>query len=196
MRLWFSSLFCCSVLLSCRLGVVSISIRPSLRLSLLTFPPLAPAHSLRLAPLDTSSENQSTGLERFELLAKLDGVDVFDMKPLKVERLGTMKEPISVYSLVSLVGTGGDVGGASRKIRRGVGGGLLVDLGLRVGMIWVSEKSGSAVGFGRAIAHAKVRWKTSGPCMRDACRLPRRSVLQWSGHPHLACLVDTDPDSP
>ncbi|KAG7548986.1 hypothetical protein FFLO_03099 [Filobasidium floriforme] len=46
-----------------------------------------------------TDENQSTGLERFELLGKLDGVDVFDMKPLKVERLGTMKEPISVYSL-------------------------------------------------------------------------------------------------
>ena len=52
-------------------------------------------------PHRPNSENQSTGLERFELLAKLDGVDVFDMKPLKVERLGTMKEPISVYSLVS-----------------------------------------------------------------------------------------------
>ena len=49
-----------------------------------------------------TSENQSTGLERFELLGKLEGVDVFDMKPLQVDRLGTMKEPIKVYSLVSL----------------------------------------------------------------------------------------------
>lgn len=47
------------------------------------------------------SENQATGLERFELLGKLEGVDVFDMKPLQVDRLGTMKEPIKVYSLVS-----------------------------------------------------------------------------------------------
>lgn len=54
-----------------------------------------------MMPLPTS-ENQSTGLERFELLGKLEGVDVFDMKPLQVDRLGTMKEPIKVYSLVSL----------------------------------------------------------------------------------------------
>lgn len=36
------------------------------------------------------------------MLGKLEGVDVFDMKPLQVDRLGTMKEPIKVYSLVSL----------------------------------------------------------------------------------------------
>ncbi|KAJ9101155.1 Cytochrome c oxidase subunit 4 [Naganishia onofrii] len=46
-----------------------------------------------------TDENQATGLERFELLGKLEGVDVFDMKPLQVDRLGTMKEPIKVYSL-------------------------------------------------------------------------------------------------
>jgi hypothetical protein len=61
-----------------------------------THPPFPCAHFF-----ENYSENQATGLERFELLGKLDGVDVFDMKPLKVERLGTMKEPISVYSLVS-----------------------------------------------------------------------------------------------
>jgi hypothetical protein len=49
-----------------------------------------------------TSENQSTGLERFELLGKLEGIDVFDMKPLDVNRLGTVKEPIEVYSLVSV----------------------------------------------------------------------------------------------
>lgn len=48
-----------------------------------------------------SSENQSTGLERFELLGNLEGVDVFDMKPLEVTRLGTVEDPIPVYSLVS-----------------------------------------------------------------------------------------------
>lgn len=71
---------------------------------LLIFLTLQPTSTLPIRPYlhrATYSENQSTGLERFELLGKLDGVDVFDMKPLKVERLGTMKEPISVYSLVS-----------------------------------------------------------------------------------------------
>ena len=50
---------------------------------------------------DSLSEVQATGLERFELLGKLEGVDVFDMKPLEVNRLGTMADPIAVYSLVS-----------------------------------------------------------------------------------------------
>lgn len=50
-----------------------------------------------------SSENQSTGLERFELLGNLEGVDVFDMKPLEVTRLGTVEDPIPIYSLVSIV---------------------------------------------------------------------------------------------
>lgn len=59
--------------------------------------PPPPSPSLR-----SDSENQSTGLERFELLGKLEGVDVFDMKPLQVDRLGTMKEPIEVYSLVGV----------------------------------------------------------------------------------------------
>jgi cytochrome c oxidase subunit 5b len=31
---------------------------------------------------------QSTGLERFEILGKMNGVDVFDMKPLDASRRG------------------------------------------------------------------------------------------------------------
>lgn len=50
-----------------------------------------------------SDESQSTGLERFELLNKLQGVDVFDMSPLPADRLGTKKDPITVQSLVSIV---------------------------------------------------------------------------------------------
>ncbi|GAA99723.1 uncharacterized protein L969DRAFT_77832 [Mixia osmundae IAM 14324] len=42
---------------------------------------------------------QSTGLERIELLGKLQGVDIFDMSPLKVEHMGTLKNPIMVASL-------------------------------------------------------------------------------------------------
>lgn len=48
-----------------------------------------------------TDENQSTGLERFELLGRLQGVDVFDMKPLDASRAGTVKDPIVVQSLVS-----------------------------------------------------------------------------------------------
>lgn len=32
---------------------------------------------------------QATGLERLEILGKMQGVDVFDMKPLDASRLGT-----------------------------------------------------------------------------------------------------------
>ncbi|ODQ68665.1 COX5B-domain-containing protein [Nadsonia fulvescens var. elongata DSM 6958] len=41
---------------------------------------------------------QSTGLERLELLGKLEGVEVFDMSPLKAERIGTMANPIVIDS--------------------------------------------------------------------------------------------------
>ena len=41
---------------------------------------------------------QATGLERLEILGKMQGVDVFDMKPLDASRLGTIKDPIVVKS--------------------------------------------------------------------------------------------------
>ncbi|PHH72203.1 hypothetical protein CDD80_4681 [Ophiocordyceps camponoti-rufipedis] len=41
---------------------------------------------------------QATGLERYELLGKMEGVDVFDMSPLDASRLGTMDDPIMVRS--------------------------------------------------------------------------------------------------
>ncbi|TDL16559.1 COX5B-domain-containing protein [Rickenella mellea] len=46
-----------------------------------------------------SDEDQATGLERLQLLGKMEGVDVFDMSPLDASRLGTMKDPIAVPSL-------------------------------------------------------------------------------------------------
>jgi hypothetical protein len=49
-----------------------------------------------------TDEEQSTGLERFELLGRLQGVDVFDLNPLQSDRKGTKKDPIVVASLVSL----------------------------------------------------------------------------------------------
>ncbi|ORY08659.1 cytochrome c oxidase subunit VB-domain-containing protein [Clohesyomyces aquaticus] len=41
---------------------------------------------------------QSTGLERLEILGKMQGVDIFDMKPLPSDRLGTVEEPVVVNS--------------------------------------------------------------------------------------------------
>ncbi|QLL32739.1 hypothetical protein HG536_0D02610 [Torulaspora globosa] len=41
---------------------------------------------------------QATGLERLELLGKLEGIEVFDLKPLDSSRKGTMQDPIIVES--------------------------------------------------------------------------------------------------
>jgi cytochrome c oxidase subunit 5b len=48
-----------------------------------------------------TDENQSTGLERLEILGKMEGIDVFDMNPLEMTRMGTLQDPIKIYSLVS-----------------------------------------------------------------------------------------------
>ncbi|KAL9055382.1 MAG: hypothetical protein Q9162_003579 [Coniocarpon cinnabarinum] len=45
-----------------------------------------------------SDLEQATGLERLEILGKMQGIDVFDMKPLPSDRLGTLKDPIFVKS--------------------------------------------------------------------------------------------------
>ena len=44
--------------------------------------------------------NQSTGLERLQALGFLEGVDVFDSNPLDSSRIGTLDNPVLVYSLV------------------------------------------------------------------------------------------------
>ncbi|VEU20853.1 DEKNAAC101693 [Brettanomyces naardenensis] len=41
---------------------------------------------------------QATGLERFELLGKLEGVEVFENQPLDSSRKGTTQDPIVVNS--------------------------------------------------------------------------------------------------
>lgn len=41
--------------------------------------------------------NQATGLERLELLGKMQGIDVFDMRPLDSSRKGALSR---LYSLV------------------------------------------------------------------------------------------------
>lgn len=44
----------------------------------------------------------------------MEGVDVFDMKPLEMDRIGTMENPIKIYSLVSM-GVVGNKGHSGRS---------------------------------------------------------------------------------
>ncbi|KAF2748488.1 COX5B-domain-containing protein [Sporormia fimetaria CBS 119925] len=41
---------------------------------------------------------QATGLERLEILGKMQGIDIFDMRPLDSSRVGTLEDPIVVNS--------------------------------------------------------------------------------------------------
>ena len=49
-----------------------------------------------------TDENQATGLERLQVLGHVEGVDVFDLKPLDSSRIGTFADPIKVFSMVRL----------------------------------------------------------------------------------------------
>ncbi|KAL8743865.1 MAG: hypothetical protein Q9190_003819 [Brigantiaea leucoxantha] len=42
---------------------------------------------------------QATGLERLEILGKMQGIDIFDMKPLDSSRVGTLEDPIIVRTV-------------------------------------------------------------------------------------------------
>ncbi|SCV00784.1 LANO_0F08570g1_1 [Lachancea nothofagi CBS 11611] len=57
---------------------------------------------------------QATGLARLELLGKLEGIDVFDTKPLDSSRVGTMENPILVdtYDDYRYVGCTGSPAGS------------------------------------------------------------------------------------
>ncbi|KAF9243522.1 cytochrome c oxidase [Melanogaster broomeanus] len=57
------------------------------------FGPGAPAGAV---PTDLE---QATGLERFQLLGEVEGYEAFDMAPLDSSRVGTLEDPIKVYSL-------------------------------------------------------------------------------------------------
>jgi cytochrome c oxidase subunit 5b len=50
-----------------------------------------------------SDELQATGLERLELLAEMQGESIFDEGPLDSSRLGTMDDPVKVFSLVGVL---------------------------------------------------------------------------------------------
>ncbi|KAK1778733.1 cytochrome c oxidase subunit VB-domain-containing protein [Copromyces sp. CBS 386.78] len=56
---------------------------------------LGPGAAPGTVPTDAE---QATGLERLEILGKMEGVDIFDMKPLDASRRGTMENPIPVRS--------------------------------------------------------------------------------------------------
>ena len=43
---------------------------------------------------------QATGLERLQVLGAKEGVDVFDYKPLDSSRIGTLEDPVKVFSWV------------------------------------------------------------------------------------------------
>ncbi|KAM5530998.1 hypothetical protein V8D89_015325 [Ganoderma adspersum] len=45
-----------------------------------------------------TDENQSTGLERLQVLGAIEGVEVFDSKPLDSSRIGTLADPVKVFS--------------------------------------------------------------------------------------------------
>lgn len=42
--------------------------------------------------------DQATGLERFELLGKLEGIEVFETEPLDASKIGTMADPVIIDS--------------------------------------------------------------------------------------------------
>ena len=62
-------------------------------------PPLiyGPGSTPGAVPTD---EQQATGLERLQLLGKMEGIDVFNMKKPEATKKGTMANPILIPSLV------------------------------------------------------------------------------------------------
>ncbi|KDQ53125.1 hypothetical protein JAAARDRAFT_39501 [Jaapia argillacea MUCL 33604] len=46
-----------------------------------------------------TDEEQATGLERLQLLGEMEGIEVFDTAPLDSSRIGTLADPIKVFSL-------------------------------------------------------------------------------------------------
>lgn len=71
------------------------SLSPRLRPTSLSVARLRPA-----AHQTPSTYSDSTGLERYQLLGLMAGVDVFDEKPIQVDRLATVEDPILVNSQV------------------------------------------------------------------------------------------------
>lgn len=62
-------------------------------------PPIIQGPGAKPGTVPTDLE-QSTGIERFEILARMEGHDPFDRKPLAVNHMGTLDNPVKVFSLV------------------------------------------------------------------------------------------------
>lgn len=61
-----------------------------------------------------TSLEQATGLERLELLGKLEGVEIFETEPLDASRTGTMADPIVIdlFDEYRYIGCTGSPGGS------------------------------------------------------------------------------------
>ncbi|KAF8501256.1 COX5B-domain-containing protein [Gautieria morchelliformis] len=79
-------------------GIRSLSTTPRI---LSTGPPLIYGHGSAPGAVPTDEE-QATGLERLQLLGKMEGVDVFNMKKPEATKKGTMENPIRIASLAKL----------------------------------------------------------------------------------------------
>lgn len=51
-----------------------------------------------------SDVDQATGLDRLELIGKMQGVDVFDMRPLDASRMGAFSPWISDQGVILIIG--------------------------------------------------------------------------------------------
>ena len=49
-----------------------------------------------------TDENHAAGIERLQVLGEKEGVKVFDYEPLDASRVGTLEDPIKVFSWVRL----------------------------------------------------------------------------------------------
>lgn len=61
-------------------------------------PPIIQGPGAKPGTVPTDLE-QSTGIERYEILSRMEGQDPFDRKPLQVTHMGTLENPIKVFSL-------------------------------------------------------------------------------------------------
>jgi Cytochrome c oxidase subunit Vb len=77
-------------------GIRSLSTTPCIRSA---GPPLLYGAGAAPGAVPTDEE-QATGLERLQLLGKMEGVDVFNMKKPEATKKGTMENPIRIPSLV------------------------------------------------------------------------------------------------
>ncbi len=57
---------------------------------------VGPGAAVGTVPTDLE---QATGLERLEILGKMQGIDVFDMKPLDASRLGTFSPKLHTLQI-------------------------------------------------------------------------------------------------